>query len=100
MKWNEDDIEFVISCLDSPEMMAGEKFREWIKIQAHRDLFEMVRTGREAFLHKEDYGHINTEHEYRCFVTRVRKRRLRVLRMWGPCGFCQCVAGILSFVVA
>ncbi len=83
MKWNENDIEFGISCLECPEMMAGEKFQEWIKIPANCELFEIIRAGREAFLRKEGSGNIDVGCEYRYFMTRVRRRRIRKLKVWG-----------------
>lgn len=95
MKWNEDDIEFVIDCLNCPELLLGEKFQEWIKIQANRELFETIRTDREAFLRKADVGHINVGDEYERFIAKVRGGKRRVLRLWGSIAASICV--LLSF---
>ncbi len=83
MKWDIEDIEYVLSCIDSPEKLNSDEFVCWLKIGEHKKLFDFVLTNREAFLRKENREDINVDEEYLKFKRHyISKKPLRILK-WG-----------------
>ncbi len=83
MKWDIEDIEYVLGCIDSPEKLNSDEFVCWLKTGEHKKLFDFVLTNREAFLRKEDREVVNVDEEYLKFKKHnISKRPLRIQR-WG-----------------
>ena len=55
MKWNEDNIEYIIEHLNVPESVWDEEFMQWLEESDNQKLFETILHQREAFLRHEDY---------------------------------------------
>lgn len=75
MKWDENDIEYVIGHLDVPGSIMEDEFVKWLETEEHRELFEMLLNHREAFLRHEGGEEINTEVEYRYLEHKIIVRR-------------------------
>ncbi|MEI3153943.1 MAG: FecR domain-containing protein [Odoribacter sp.] len=80
MKWNEDDIEYIIEHLNVPDSVWDEEFIQWLEKSDNQRLFETILHQREAFLRHEDYGHINPETEYQRFVKQIMPTKQ--IRIW------------------
>lgn len=82
MEWNQNDIEYVMGCLEEPERLTGEEFVRWLDgKEERRALFEAVLSQREAFFRREDRGQIDVEAEYGRFVKELAPRRS--VKWWG-----------------
>lgn len=93
MEWDENDIEYIIRHLDTPESLMDEEFIEWLGVKEHQELFELLLNQREAFLRFEDRGNINVEAEFRRFLPKLKIRKQ--LFYWG-----RRVAAILALATA
>lgn len=78
MKEKENDIEYILEHLRSPEKLSEPDFQNWLEEDSHFVLFEEIRNQREAFLRYEDWGNIRVDKEYLRFKahrTNVRNKR-------------------------
>lgn len=81
MKWNEQDIEWIIQHLKEPASLVTKEFQHWLETGENRQKFEMVLRYREAFLRKEDSGHIDVNVEFQRLAGRMAGRHRKV-HLW------------------
>ena len=82
MKWDIDDIEYVLNCINSPDKLNSEEFLGWLEIGEHKKLFNFVLAYREAFLRKEKSETINIDAEYIKFKQRNISRKPLKFLQW------------------
>lgn len=97
MEWSENDIEYVLEHLEEPESLVEEEFLQWLETKEHRELFETIRNQREAFLRKEDRGHIQVGNEYEYFIKQITPRRTVRYWSWGVAAASIVIAFMVFF---
>lgn len=77
-----EDIEYVLSHLQTPEKLMDPDFLEWLKDEEHRQIFDEIRRHREVFLYHQYSGQVDVAGEWMKFMARTRPVFLRKSYYW------------------